>query len=85
MRLSSAKITVRQADYALGPSISGRLYQVGGNGLLSKTLARDPDGQYPDTVLCDTDANSTDEEIIHRFGRPRNDPRVRSGTFRALA
>lgn len=42
-------------------------YRVGGNEMLSIILVRDPDGEYPDTVLFDTDTNSTDEEIIHRF------------------
>jgi hypothetical protein len=42
-------------------------YRVGGNEVLSIVLVRDPDEEYPDTVLFDTDIQSTDEQIIMRF------------------
>jgi len=42
-------------------------YRVGGNEVLSIVLIRDPDGDYPDTVLFDTDVNARDEETINRF------------------
>jgi len=42
-------------------------YRVGGNEVLSIVLVRDPDGDYPDTVLFDTDINATDEQTVKRF------------------
>ena len=42
-------------------------YRVGGNEVLSIVLVRDPDGDYPDTVLFDTDINTTDEQTVNRF------------------
>jgi hypothetical protein len=44
-------------------------YRVGGNEVLSIVLVRDPDGDYPDTVLFDTDINSADAEMIKRFSQ----------------
>jgi hypothetical protein len=42
-------------------------YRVGGNEVLSIVLVRDPDGDYPDAVLFDTDINATDEQTVDRF------------------
>lgn len=42
-------------------------YRVGGNEVLSIVLVRDPDGDYPDTVLFDTDINARDQETVNRF------------------
>jgi hypothetical protein len=42
-------------------------YRVGGNEILSIVLVSDPDGEYPDTVLFDTDRNASDLETIKRF------------------
>jgi hypothetical protein len=42
-------------------------YRVSGNEVLSIVLVRDPDEEYPDTVLFDTDINASDEETIKRF------------------
>jgi hypothetical protein len=44
-------------------------YRVGGNEVLSIVLVRDPDGDYPDTVLFDTDINATDEQTVNRFSQ----------------
>jgi hypothetical protein len=42
-------------------------YRVGGNEVLSIVLVRDPDGDYPDTVLFDTDIDTPDEQTVKRF------------------
>jgi hypothetical protein len=44
-------------------------YRVGGNEILSIVLVSDPDGEYPDTVLFDTDTNASDLDTIKRYGR----------------
>jgi hypothetical protein len=43
-------------------------YRVGGNHVLSMTLVWDSDEDFPDTVLFDTDNESTPERMINRFG-----------------
>jgi len=42
-------------------------YRVGGNEVLSIVLVHDPDGDYPDIVLFDTDINAPDEQTVKRF------------------
>jgi hypothetical protein len=42
-------------------------YRVAGNEVLTIMLVRDPDGDYPDTVLFDTDIHATDEQTVNRF------------------
>lgn len=42
-------------------------YRVGGNEVISIVLVWDPDRAFPNTVLFDTDALTTTEQIIERF------------------
>jgi hypothetical protein len=42
-------------------------YRVGGNEVLSIVLVRDPDEDYRDTVLFDTDVHATDGQTLDRF------------------
>ncbi len=44
-------------------------YRVGGNEVLSIVLVSDPDGEYPDIVLFDTDTTASDLDTIKRYGR----------------
>lgn len=44
----------------------------GGNEILSIVHVRDPDGDYSDTVLFDTDVNACYEETINRFSHRWN-------------